>query len=441
MFSTVAKLRVRWCAFRRAQGGNVALIFALALFPVMLMVGAGVDYSRAARLRTLLQDTLDATGLMLARTPSIATYNAAQLQTLGTTYFNAQFTPSDAYNSTVTATFDASTMTINLTGATTMNTQFMQLAGIQQMNIGTTSSVTWGLTRLRVALVLDNTGSMNDSGKIGALKTASHQLLTQLQNIQRAGGDVQVSIVPFTTDVNISSYANGSTAWIDWSQWSPVGSIEMGLTCGSGSGNNGNGWGWGWGGGGVTCGGSDHSAWNGCVMDRTQPYDAQNTAPTSSSAYFPADQSAWCPAAMLALTNDWTALNNKIDAMVANGDTNQTIGLAWGWQSLTQGSPLNAPALQPYTQQAIVLLTDGLNTQNRWSTAQSQIDPRTAAACTNVKSAGIMIFTVLVMSGDSQILKDCASDPSMYFALTAANQMVDTFSQIGTKLSQLRISR
>src|SRR5262245_20832994 len=112
MLSATARFRVRWRAFREAQGGNVAMIFALALFPVMLMVGAGVDYSRAARIRTLLQDTLDATGLMLARTPSIATYNAAQLQTLANTYFNAQFNPPDAHNSTVQATFDPSTMTI-----------------------------------------------------------------------------------------------------------------------------------------------------------------------------------------------------------------------------------------------------------------------------------------------------------------------------------------
>jgi Flp pilus assembly protein TadG len=313
----------------------------------MLMVGAGVDYSRAARIRTMLQDMLDATGLMLARTPSIATYSAAQLQTLATTYFNAQFNPTDAANSTVTAAFDPSTMTISLTGATAMNTRFMQLTGIPQMNIGANSSVTWGITRLRVVLVLDNTGSMNDSGKIDALKTASHQLLTQLQNIQKAGGDVQVAIVPFTTDVNISKYADGNTTWIDWSQWSPSGSIENGMTCGGGGGFTftWNGYTFTWGGGwGATCGGSNHSAWNGCVMDRTQPYDAQNTAPTSSAAYFP-DQSDWCPAAMMALSTDWTALNNKIDAMTPQGNTNQTIGLAWGWQTLTQGLPLTAPAL------------------------------------------------------------------------------------------------
>ena len=67
-----------------------------------------------------------------------------------------------------------------------------------------TSSATakWGSTRLRVALVLDNTGSMSQAGKIGALKTATTNLLTQLQNAVTNDGDVYVSIVPFVKDVN-----------------------------------------------------------------------------------------------------------------------------------------------------------------------------------------------------------------------------------------------
>jgi len=38
-----------------------------------------------------------------------------------------------------------------------------------------------------------------------------------------------------------------------------------------------------------------------------------------------------------------------------------------------------------------VLLTDGTNTQNRWSSSESNIDARAALACTNVKAANIKI--------------------------------------------------
>ena len=79
------------------------------------------------------------------------------------------------------------------------------------------------MTKLRVALVLDNTGSMNQTdgtgtSKISALKTATHQLLTQLQNAAINPGDVQVSLIPFSLDVNTGTGNVGAT-WIDWSDF------------------------------------------------------------------------------------------------------------------------------------------------------------------------------------------------------------------------------
>ena len=58
---------------------------------------------------------------------------------------------------------------------------------------------------------------MNDNGKIGALKTATKNLLTQLQNAASADGDVYVSIVPFVKDVSVdaSGYTSAWDNWID----------------------------------------------------------------------------------------------------------------------------------------------------------------------------------------------------------------------------------
>jgi hypothetical protein len=89
-------------------------------------------------------------------------------------------------------------------------------------------------------------------------------------------------------------------------------------------------------------------------------------------------------------------------------------------------------------------MTDGLNTQNRWYTSQTSIDSRQATTCTNVKAAGIVLYTVQVNTGGdptSTLLQNCASDPSKFFLLTSANQMVATFTQIGTALSNLRIAQ
>jgi hypothetical protein len=38
-------------------------------------------------------------------------------------------------------------------------------------------------------------------------------------------------------------------------------------------------------------------------------------------------------------------------------------------------------------------------------------------------------------------LQNCATDPSKFFMLTSASQIVTTFNSIGTALSQLRVAR
>ena len=70
---------------------------------------------------------------------------------------------------------------IVLNGSATINTNFLGVLGIDEINIAAPPTSVWGNTRLRVALVLDNTGSMSSSNKMTALKTASQNLLTSAQ--------------------------------------------------------------------------------------------------------------------------------------------------------------------------------------------------------------------------------------------------------------------
>src|SRR6185436_13330487 len=98
-------------------------------------------------------------------------------------------------------------------------------------------------------------------------------------------------------------------------------------------------------------------------------YDVSNAAPTpgTKATLFPAEQYGGCPVPLMGLSYDWTALNNKIDSMSPEGYTNQAIGLQWGWQSLT-AAPFTIPAKDSnyQYQEIIILLTDGLNTEDRW---------------------------------------------------------------------------
>src|SRR4029077_12320232 len=106
-------------------------------------------------------------------------------------------------------------------GAAQVPTKFLGVIGYQNINVNGSSMSKWGTTRLRVALVLDNTGSMADDGKITALKSATKSLLTQMQNAASSNGDVYVSIVPFSKDVNVGT-SNVSATWIDWTSWNAI---------------------------------------------------------------------------------------------------------------------------------------------------------------------------------------------------------------------------
>jgi hypothetical protein len=95
-------------------------------------------------------------------------------------------------------------------------------------------------------------------------------------------------------------------------------------------------------------------------------------------------------------------------------------------------------------QQVIILLTDGLNTQDRWYTNQSSIDARQQGTCNNIKAAGITLYTVQVDTGGdptSTLLQNCATDASKFFLLTSASQIITTFATIGNTISKLHIAK
>ena len=182
--------------------------------------------------------------------------------------------------------------------------------------------------------------------------------------------------------------------------------------------------------------------------DTTNNYDTNVGAvdTTKPSSMWPAEQYDYCPAAAVkGLSYDWTGMSNLVNNMSPNGNTNQAIGLQLGWQSIVGGGPFTMPAKDPNYQysEIIILLTDGLNTQNRWYTSQNSIDSRQATTCSNIKAAGITLYAIQVNTDNdptSSVLQNCASDSSKFFVLTSASQMVTTFQAIGTT-SGLYISK
>jgi Flp pilus assembly protein TadG len=415
-------------AYRTDRQGSAVTTFTVALIPVMAAIGAAVDFSHANSVKTAMQAALDSTGLFLST--NAAVQSPDQLQAAATNYFSALFNRPEVKNLRVAATYatDGSSKVV-VTANVDVDTNFMGIMGIKQVPVSSSTTVTWGNTKLRVALALDVTGSMAANNKMNALKTATKQLLASLQNASTKPGDIQVSIVPFAKDVNIGT-TKRDAAWLKWDDWEKV----NGKWVATGVSPNRT----------YTWVPNDRSTWNGCVTDRDQDYDTTTTTPVSTDAktLFVPEQNNACPAEMLPLGNDWAALGRLVDQLQPAGNTNQTIGLAWAWQTLVQGAPLDGPPPPDKdTQQVIVLVTDGINTQNRFTNNETSIDLRTEKACSNVKNAGILMYTVRVLEGNASLLKNCATRPDMYFSLTASGELVTTFNTIAINLTKLRVAR
>jgi Flp pilus assembly protein TadG len=426
---------MEFARFLKDRRGGVAPMLALGLIPLVGAVGAAVDYSRANSVRSAMQGALDSTALMLSKdAQSLNTNN--QLGDKATVYFNALFNRPEASNVQVTPQFNSpqqGSFKLTVTGSASLNTMFWRLMGQDQVNITASGEVLWGIKKLNLALALDNTGSMDKSGKMTALKEAAHNLLTTLKSAEKTPGDIKVSIVPFAVDVNVGT-GNVNATWIDWTDWEANNG-----TCSNSSyhtknkcTNNSGVW-----------TPANHNTWNGCVNDRDQNNDVLNTAAVtgSPSTMYRADQADNCPAAMMTLSTDWTSLNSKIDEMTPAGNTNVTIGMQLAWQTLSPVAPFNAPAAAPDLDKVLIVLTDGSNTENRWSSSASPIDARTEKVCANAKADNIKLYTVRVINGNATLLKTCATKPDMYYDVQQAVQLNSVFSSIAQNLANLRISK
>jgi Flp pilus assembly protein TadG len=520
-------LRKRARKFRHDKRGNVAAIFGFSLIPVLVAVGAAVDYSRGNNAKASMQMAIDATGLMLSK--DVSTLSTSQLSQKADTEFRTLLNRTDIQNLVITPTYTSSTTdgyTLNITATGNIPVTFLRvLHGRTQLDLSVNTLVRWGNTRLRVALVLDNTGSMSSSNKLTALQTATSNLIDQLKNAAKQNGDIYVSIVPFVKDVNVDP-TNNAQNWIDWTGWeappanvtTPAANVGPGSNCPWSTSSKGFGCQKTPTNGSTTttkvpssgtykgyicptiddgskntlmagvyyngcytstnCTGSGstlscqhawvknaHSTWNGCVVDRgtsTGPsannYDTNVVTPTTTTTatLLPAEQYSSCPQPIMPLTYDWTSLKTLVNNMVAAGNTNQAIGLDLGWMSLVGGGPFpTPPAMDPNYQykQVIILLTDGLNTQDRWYLTASQIDARQQMTCDNINAAGITLYTVQVNTDaepTSTLLQNCAGkgdspkkypDPDKFFLLTSSTQIVTTFNQIATNLANLYLAK
>lgn len=408
---------------RRLRGdrrASIAPTFAVAVLPLLITVGTAVDYGRMSNAEQRLQTAADSAALLISKEIEKGA-SPAQLRTKMRDVLRTSLRDKGITEWSGDYTWDPVTATVVVTVDGQIGTTFLGVAGIQELDLGVTSTAVNGSDILEIAMALDNTGSMASSNKIGHLKTAAKAMIAQLKQTKSGqDGKAYVSIVPFSVPVRFDTSYNGAS-WLG-----PHGTTT---SC-SGSGSR------------RVCT-TTNRVWTGCVGDRVAPHTTAITLPTSGNTLFPRYYSSCNIATVMPLTNDLDAASAKVDTMVATGNTNVPIGLSWGWNMLTPGMPLSNAQTASSSRKILrylIVLTDGENTQNTLGNGSATIDGLTQTTCTEIKKAGITIFSIRVIDGDANLLRNCATSPSYYFDVSNPATLTSVFEQILSNITKLRLA-
>ena len=339
-----------------------------------------------------------------------------------------------------------------------------------------------------IAMVLDNTGSMNGQ-KIRDLRHAAQSLTDIIFHGDESVPNLYVAVVPYTATVNIGAQHE---AWLRDPAINPAAPASM----------------------------ADYwpTVWKGCVFARIAPYDQTDDPPEirgfdpqfwpssidpatgDPDPYHDRSPNVWpdagdqvderqsarnngygpnlgCGPPILPLTASYTEVSQAITDLDAwhRGGTMGNLGLVWGWRVLspqwtglwthTDGTVLTTRPLphdQPLNAKIIVMMTDG---DNQWyrddltaygrpddnSLAGESIDDRMLASCADIKTAGVLIYTITfggsVSGSTADLYSACASEPGddpryygqKYFHAPDRAQLEMAFKDIGGQLTELRL--
>ncbi|WP_108681884.1 pilus assembly protein [Methyloceanibacter sp. wino2] len=398
--------------FSRDKRGNVAILFGLAIVPLVLFVGLAVDYGRAMTVRGAMSDAADSAALAIG---SWVGLSESELEDKAKKFFEANYASSLSADikSNFEVRFVGDDIVVKATAS--VPTTFMRLANYDNIGVSIENTITKRQRNIELALVLDTTGSMGSSGKMNAMKDAAKKMVNDMFGDRDTSDTLDVALVPFAAAVNVGSN-NENADWLDTEAKSQVAKEDFG----SGTKpfdffdklrRKKSSW-----------------DWEGCVRERAgSAYELTDATPSPwapdslFAPYFAPDEpdsdnddgysypnsyiddqkcgerkkknrtpekcqkytgkydnisidssskgpNQNCPPRPItALSDSKSDVTDAINALQANGYTNIPAGLLWGWRVLSPSAPFTEAEAYDEEERvkAIVLLTDGSNDPGR----------------------------------------------------------------------------
>lgn len=436
--------------FSTDQRGNVALILAILLFPIMMAVGSSLDYARVARSHTSLQSTADAAVLAVAgkynETRSLTGLSAIAENFLST---NIDYAFKPGVKTPPALTTDNDQICVGYYD--NVPSTFLSTIGLK--SIYTSASACAALVavnNIEISIVVDVSSSMVENSRFSPMVEAVKAFVSKFSSDAVLNKRTKIAIVPFSSRINIGlgnqdwlTTFNGSAAVPDrWkkptatyhsSTFSELTWVDK-VTTGYYNGKN--------------------YYWLGCVEPRSdvdvnvggKVSSASLTASAPASAKFVAmdhntkSAKSFCPPPIVGLTSDFSLLQSAASALTSQGSTRLDAGILAGWYTLSPSwrglwtdktAPLDS---NTSTQKIIVFMTDGqMNTQygsdsskmdwlclkNKNSTCNDLAEGHLSTICSAIKASDISIYTVAYdEDSNATALSGCATSKDLSFSAT-----------------------
>lgn len=224
--------------FLKDVGGNYAMMTAVLMVPLLGALALGVDYTEMSRQRQVTLHALDAAGIATARR-ILEGATDAEAHDYAQQFFQANLRSVDPSKVTLRVQLPSNQPgreTLKL-GADLRYDPFFLPSFVmgtadsaESLHFSAHSEIRLQNT-LEVALVLDNSGSMNETGtgsgrkRMDLLKEAATELVSTIaqraQQMKQVAEPVRFSVVPFAGTVNVGPQ-HASASWMDTEGRSPI---------------------------------------------------------------------------------------------------------------------------------------------------------------------------------------------------------------------------
>ncbi|MCK0068191.1 TadE/TadG family type IV pilus assembly protein [Kordiimonas laminariae] len=463
------------------QDDRGSLMPAVATSILVLTSAAGltVDGARMFYVKDVLQKSLDSAGLAAGHALDIN-----DMESDAQEFFDANIAAiGDVVKSSeMVINFSNDNKLITLTATASVDTYFSRIFGVNEVTVSADTEITRETRGMELVIVMDNTGSMRNNGKIDAAKEAAELLVEAVYGENDTNNNLWVGVVPYVAHVNVG---DGHESWLSEAGLQKIDNGEYRTT-----------------------------EWSGCLFARDDGEDLTDTPPSIEpfEPWFWPDEPAYnsyyrpnnwihngvvsiyeansrslakgpnrgCGQEILPLVASKTKVLDAIEEMEpwSFGGTATPTGLAWGWRVISprwQGlwggdTPSNLPLAHDaaFMDKVIVILTDGKNEfisrisqlggsdYTAYGTiqdmghssiydARDDVDDRFDEICTNIKDDDILIYGITFGSTPDSSTRSafeaCATNPGFYFHAPNNDELQDVFDKIGRQLSNLRLSK